>query len=462
MEYCYLDELFLCLREIDKKILVKGISIDSRTTLNDEVYFAIEGKNYDGHNFIKEAVYNGACAIVCSKDLENDISDSIAVIKTANTTVALGEAAKAYIQKFKNIKKIAITGSNGKTTTKEMLTSILKIKGKTHSSIGNYNNRIGLPLSAFGLTADVKYAVFEMGTSIFGEIKILSEIVNPNIGVITNIGFAHLETFKCLEGVLKEKIDLFYSVNKNDAIIINDDDKCLRNIANKDFESSKTIKYSLEKTNVNIYVRDIKVLNNKTSFIICEGNNSIEINMCTKGIFNVSNALAAASCARALGIAFIDIKKGLENFSPLKMRMDTLVTDSGSILINDAYNANPSSTRAAMDTVLELYQDKQINLILGDMLELGENSDKLHFELGKFINSQNINSVALIGEKSLNIYNAIVNKNTFYANNEESLLSFLKTLQKDNAVFLFKASRGMELEKVYEKFYVNLQERKIN
>ncbi|MDR1418455.1 MAG: UDP-N-acetylmuramoyl-tripeptide--D-alanyl-D-alanine ligase [Endomicrobium sp.] len=467
MEPCYLSDLLPCEKESYKKILIKGISIDSRTILKDEIYFAIEGKNYDGHDFINEAISKGASAVVYSKDLyinkkSVDAVNNVAMFKTTDTLIALGETAKGYIKKFKNIKKVAITGSNGKTTTKEMLTSILKTNGKTLSNKGNYNNRIGVPLSVFDLTSDVEYAVFEMGTSIFGEIKMLSDIINPHIGVITNIGFSHIETFNGLEGVLKEKMDLFYGINENDVIIINDDDENLRNLSNKEFKNRKIIKYSLKTVNVDVYACDIEMSQNKINFILYHNNKSISIVIYVNGIFNVLNALAAASCAIALEIPLIDIKTGLENFAPPKMRMETVITSNGSILINDAYNANPSSTKASIDAVLELYPNKQINLILGDMLELGKSSDKFHFELGKFINSKNINSVSLLGEKSLNIGNAISNKNVFYAKNKESLFSFLKTLQKNNSVFLFKASRSMELEKIYEKFYVSLKEEAIN
>jgi UDP-N-acetylmuramoyl-tripeptide--D-alanyl-D-alanine ligase len=465
MEPCYLSELLPCANESDKNILVKGISIDSRTILKDEIYFAIEGKNYDGHDFISDAISKGACVVVYSKDSYFDRcvnANKIVMLKTTNTVVTLGEAARAYIKKFKNIKKVAITGSNGKTTTKEMLSSILKTKGKTLSNKGNYNNRIGLPLSIFNLTSDVEYAVFEMGTSVFGEIKILSDIVKPQVGVITNIGFSHIEAFKCLNGVLKEKINLFYSINENDVIVINDDDENLRNLSNKELKNRKIIKYSLQTVNSDVYARDIRVSQNKINFTLCYNNKSEDIFIHANGIFNVLNALAATSCSIALGIPLIDIKAGLESFVPPKMRMDTVITSNGYVLINDAYNANPSSAKASIEAVLELYPDKQINLVLGDMLELGKDSDEFHFELGKFINSKNINSISLLGDKSLNMMNAITNKNVFYARNKESLLFHLKTFPKNNSVFLFKASRGMELEKIYEKFYASLQEEAIN
>lgn len=461
MEPCYLSDLLPCVSQSYKNILVKGISIDSRTILKDEIYFAIEGKNCDGHNFISDAISKGACAIVYSKDpwfdkCVNNLN-KIAMFKTVDTVIALGEAAKSYIKKFKNVKKVGITGSNGKTTTKEMLSSILNTKGETLSSKGNFNNRIGLPLSAFNLAADIDYAVFEMGTSVFGEINILSNIVKPDVGIITNIGFSHMETFGSLERVLDEKIDLFYNVDKGGIIVINNDDENLKNLLCKKFKDKRIINYSLDNINSDIYAKNIKMSEDGTNFTLCYNHELVNIFIPAKGIFNVSNALAAASCAVSLDVQLIDIKTGLESFNPPKMRMSTVATSSGCVLINDTYNANPSSVKISIETVLDLYPNKQINLVLGDMLELGKNSDKFHFELGKFINSKNINSVSLLGEKSLNMKNAINTKNVFYAKNKEDLFLHLKTLPGNNSVFLFKASRSIKLEEVYEKFYNSLQ-----
>jgi UDP-N-acetylmuramoyl-tripeptide--D-alanyl-D-alanine ligase len=461
MEPCYLNELLPCTSSF-QNILIKGISIDSRTILKDEIYFAIEGNRYDGHNFIKDAISKGGCAIVYSKDIYFDKQsinhlNKIAMLKMKDTVVALGEASRCYMEKFKNVKKVGITGSNGKTTTKEMLSSILKTRGKTLASKGNFNNRIGLPLAAFNLTSDIDYAVFEMGTSVFGEINILSNIVKPDIGVITNIGFSHMETFGSLESVLNEKINLFYNVNRDGIIVINNDDENLRNLSHKKFQDKKLITYSLENINSDVYAKNIKMLENGTHFTLSYNHELVNIFIPAKGIFNVSNALAAASCAIGLDVQLIDIKAGLENFNPPKMRMSAITTSSGCILINDTYNANPSSVKTSIETVLDLYPNKQINLVLGDMLELGKNSDKFHFELGKLIDTKNINSVSLLGEKCLNIKNAINSKNVFYAKNREDLFLHLKTLLGNNSVFLFKASRGIKLEEVYDKFYNSLQ-----
>ncbi|MDR3125401.1 MAG: UDP-N-acetylmuramoyl-tripeptide--D-alanyl-D-alanine ligase [Endomicrobium sp.] len=462
MEPCYLDELLPYLSISGKNVLIKGVSIDSRTIVKDDIYFAIKGSRYDGHDFIKNAVSRGACAVIYSKGMHFDEQNfgslnKVTMIKTKDTVVALGEIARVYIEKFKNTKKVGITGSNGKTTTKEMLSSILKTKGETLSNKGNFNNRVGLPLSVFNLDSYVNYGVFEMGTSFFGEIKILSNIIKPDVGVITNIGFSHIEGFKSLEGVLREKIDLFYNVKENGVLIVNNDDENLKHISDKNFKNKTIIRYSLKTASSDVYANNIKMSQNGTSFSLCYNDESTDIFIPAKGVFNVSNALAAASCAISLNVPFANIKMGLESFISPKMRMETITTSNGIILINDSYNANPSSTKASIETILELYPDKKINLVLGDMLELGENSDKFHFELGKFIDNKNVNSISLLGGNSLNVANAINSKNVFYAKDKESLLLHLKKLTESYSVFLFKASRGMKLEEVYEKFRDILQ-----
>ncbi|GHT71655.1 UDP-N-acetylmuramoyl-tripeptide--D-alanyl-D-alanine ligase [Endomicrobiia bacterium] len=465
MEAFYLAELILAIngRFIigSPNILAKGISIDSRTIEKGEVYFAIQGNRYDGHDFIGEAIEKGASSVVYSRDdvdLVKSFPKLLSIIKTDDTLVALEKLAKAYRSKFQNIKIVGITGSNGKTTTKEILTSILSIRGETLSNKGNLNNRVGLPLSMFNLNKSVEYAVFEMGTSLYGEIKILSDIVKPDLGIITNIGFSHLETFLSPEGVFKEKKVLYESVKESGYVIINNDDRYLRTISNAG--NRKIITFALD-TNADIYAKNITLHQDQAVFDLFYNKIFVKVSMPAKGRFNVANALAAASCAIGFGFSLEEIKKGIEKFIPPKMRMETLITSGGVILINDAYNANPSSAKEAIQAVIQSYCGKEINLVLGDMLELGNKSLDYHFELGKFINSQNVKSVNLYGKMSLNTKEALTAKNVFYSKDSHALLRNLKQLPVDNnSLFLFKASRGMKLEDTYTKFYNTLEKKR--
>ncbi|GHT39380.1 UDP-N-acetylmuramoyl-tripeptide--D-alanyl-D-alanine ligase [Endomicrobiia bacterium] len=465
MEAFYLAELILAINGRfvtgGPNILVKGISIDSRTIEKGEVYFAIKGNRYDGHDFIGEAIEKGASSVVYSRndvDLVKSFPKLPSIIKTDNTLVALEKLAKAYRSKFQNTKIVGITGSNGKTTTKEILTSILSIRGETLSNKGNLNNRIGLPLSMFNLTRSVEYAVFEMGTSLYGEIKILSDIVKPDLGIITNIGFSHLEAFLSPEGVFKEKKVLYEGVKESGYVIINNDDKYLRTISNAG--NRKIITFALD-TNADIYAKNITLHQDQAVFDLFYKKIFAKVSMPAKGRFNIANALAAASCAIGFGFSLEEIKKGIEKFIPPKMRMETLITSGGVILINDAYNANPSSTKEAIQAVMQSYSGKEINLVLGDMLELGNKSLDYHFELGKFINSQNVKSVNLYGKMSLNTKEALTAKNVFYSKDSHALLRNLEQLLVDNnSVFLFKASRGMKLEDTCTKFYNTLEKKR--
>ncbi|MDR0800482.1 MAG: UDP-N-acetylmuramoyl-tripeptide--D-alanyl-D-alanine ligase [Endomicrobium sp.] len=439
---------------------IKGISIDSRTVKKDEVYFAVQGNRYDGHDFIKEAVDKGAAAVVYSKD-KNDflksLPDFTSIVKTDDTLIALGELAKAYRMKFKDVKIAGITGSNGKTTTKEILVSIFNKKGRSLSNKGNFNNRIGLPLSMFNLTSDIEYAVFEMGTSLHGEIKILSDILKPAAGIITNAGFSHLETFISPEGVFEEKKVLFDNVKEDGFIVINNDDELLRTISRSG--GRKIITFALDAP-ADVRAGNITLYSDKTDFELFYKEAAVKITMSAKGRFNVANALAAASCAIGFGFSLDEIKCGVENFMPPKMRMETLVTDTNVVLVNDAYNANPSSVKKAIQAVLQSYAGKKINLVLGDMLELGDKSVYYHFELGKFINSQNVNSVYLLGEMTIHTKEALNNRSVFHSRDADALLNELKQIPADgNSVFLFKASRAMKLEEIYAKFYNILKQR---
>jgi UDP-N-acetylmuramoyl-tripeptide--D-alanyl-D-alanine ligase len=440
--------------------IIKGVSINSKTIKNGEVYFAICGNKYDGHDFINESINNGASVIVYSKNniyFDNEIIKKITFVKTNNTIDAIGSFAKKYRMKFNNVKIIAITGSNGKTTTKEILSSILNINGKTVFSKGNFNNKIGVPLSIFDLTFDTKYAVFEIGTSLNGEISELSNIVKPNIAVITNIGFSHLKSFISLKCVFKEKKQIFNYVKKNGFIIINNNDKFLKNICV--YKDCKKITFSFNETS-DVYAKNVTLYRNKTIFDLFFKKEFIRISIKAIGKFNIENVLAAASCAFVLNFSLSETKKGIENFVLSKMRMETFIASNGIILINDSYNANPSSVKKSIESVIEIYNNKKINLVLGDMLDLGVKSLKHHYNIGKFINKQNINYVTLFGYMVINIKN-IIKKKVFYSNNEFDILQNLKSVSLDiDCVFLFKASRNVHLENIFYKFYDFLQKKK--
>ncbi|MDR1696250.1 MAG: UDP-N-acetylmuramoyl-tripeptide--D-alanyl-D-alanine ligase [Endomicrobium sp.] len=465
METIYLKDLIRLVKGKfligDPNLRVNSISTDSRTVKKGEVFFAIKGKNYDGHDYIKEAIERGAGAVVYSRenvDFAKPFPHFSSIIKVEDTLLALGELAKSYRAMFKNLKVVGITGSNGKTTTKEMLFSILNTKNKTVANEGNFNNRIGLPLSMLEIGADTKYGVFEMGTSVYGEIKILSEILNPDVGIITNIGFSHLETFGSPQGVFREKRDLLEKIPDDGFIVLNNDDEILKKVPHNSY--NKVITFALY-GGADVYANNVILWSDKQRFTLHYGSSSTEVVMSVKGKFNILNALAAAAAAFGLGYDIEDVKKGIESFVSPAMRMETFTAHSGVTLVNDAYNANPSSVREAVRGVCEAYIDSEINLVLGDMLELGANADDYHFELGDFINSQNVKSVYLIGDLTAYTKEALNRGNVYHFKAMDTLLKHLEEAAVNpKSVFLFKASRGMNLDEVCRQYFKILDERK--
>lgn len=444
----------------DPNMPVTNVCIDSRILKKDDVFFAIKGKTFDGHNYIKEVVERRASAIVYSNeniDIPKKINNFPAIIKVDDSVTALGELAKYYRSKFPDIKIVGITGSNGKTTTKEILASILKEKDKTISNEGNFNNQIGLPLSILKMDSSCKYGVFEMGTSKKGEIKILSNILKPNGAVITNVGYSHLDSFESQNGVFEEKKEILNSIPGDGFIVLNNDDVFFKNI---ETGTLKKITFAIS-NNADVTAANISTHQEKQRFEMKTKRGNIFIDLPAKGNFNVLNALAASCAALELNFTLEEIKKGLESFTPPAMRMETFITKNGVIIINDAYNANPSSVMESIKEVCKMYPDKEVNMVLGDMLELGKNSQKYHELVGEFLNTQCVNKIYLIGTMSLYTGKTIKSKNVIYAKDQESLIKTLENAKvSDNSVYLFKASRGMKLEEISKKFFKNLEERK--
>ncbi|GAB1401140.1 UDP-N-acetylmuramoyl-tripeptide--D-alanyl-D-alanine ligase [Elusimicrobiota bacterium] len=432
-------------------IFINKIGIDSRTIEQDSMFFAIKGRNLDGHDFIKDVVEKKVSAVIYSDDgiRINYSPFQPAFIKVENTSTALELIAKTYKNKFTDLTTVAITGSNGKTTTKEMLASILKQRAKTLNNQGNFNNRIGVPLTVFNLTYDTKYAVFELGTSEFGEIKALTNIVTPDYAIITNIGSSHLEFFKTQENVLREKIQIVEGLNNSGTVALNIDNPYLKSIVNTISKKVITFGFSAD---ADVYAKNIKLDMDAPVFDASVNGTFETFEIPVKGKFNILNALGAISIATAIGFSIHEIKQGLKTFSPPKMRMQSVKFDNGAIVINDAYNANPSSMKESISSLEQSYPNRDIMLVLGDMLELGENSEQYHREIGEFINKiQSVSAVYLFGEKSKYIKETISNKRTKHFDNRDLLLYDLKKDLKDNSLVLFKASRGIKLDIIYDK-----------
>jgi len=435
---------------------IENISIDTRTIKDKDVFFAIVGKSLDGHNFIPEAINKKASVIVYSKDNTDTSNKFVCFIKVKDTALALEQNAKNYKAKFKNLFTVAITGSNGKTTTKELITAILKQQGNTLNNQGNFNNRIGVPLTIFNLTEQHKYAVVEMGTSEFGEIKVLSDIICPNCAVLTNIGDSHLEFFKNRENVLKEKIHIIDNISKDGFVVLNNDDVLLQKVLPS--IKQEVITYGFSETSF-VRAENINLTEEKPSFDLYINNKFIErISVAMKGKFNILNSLAAIAVAYKLNFTVVDIKKALLNFVPPKMRMQTVKLKDEMLAINDAYNANPCSMQNSILSLKDSFPNRKVILILGDMLELGENSDNFHKELGKMIDGlEYIKAVFLFGKKVINTKENIKNKEVvlFKENIPETEEKLFRKIENDfekNMIIFFKGSRGIKLDKICDNF----------
>lgn len=413
------------------------ISIDTRTLQPGDIFIPVKGPNFDGHDFIKEAKKKGA-----SKILDVD----------------LGEFAKKHRQKFK-IPVVAVTGSVGKTTTKDMIAAVLGQKFNVLKNEENLNNEIGLPLSILKLEKKHTACVLEMAMRHRGDIKYLTEIARPTIGVITNVGLSHIELLKNRPEIAKAKAELLEALAKKSVIILNRDDDFYKSFEKKARRRALKIKTFSLKKEADFQAKDIQTGPENVSFILKTGSGKIKINLQLPGEHNVYNALAAAAASAVLGLSLEAIKKGLENFAPSKKRMEIIETEKFKI-INDTYNASPDSVKAALK-VLAAQKNFMGKLnprriaVLGDMLELGRFSQAAHRQIGEFLAELGINILIAVGENSFYINQGALNagmpvKNMEHFKTNKDAADYLKRILRKGDVVLVKGSRAMKMEEIVE------------
>jgi len=425
-------------------IFIEGFSTDTRTIKKDQVFVAIKGEHLDGHNYIKNALEKSACLVISEQKYENK-----KVIVVNDSIKALGDIAKYYRKKF-NIPLIAITGSVGKTSTKKMITSVLESKMNVHSTKGNLNNHIGLPMTLFNINDTTDISVIEMGMNHLNEIDYLSSIALPTIGVITNIGTSHIGNLGSKKNIFRAKLEILNHIKEGSDIYINGDDEFLKKL--KDNKKYHFITYGFNKEN-DYNISEYTILNDGScTFKI----NNEQYKIPVIGKHNVYNASVAIIIGKSFNLTYNNIILGLKNYSNEKMRMETYIKGKFTI-INDAYNANTQSMKAAID-VLKEYKQRKI-AILGDMLELGTFSQKSHEEIGKYIAKSNIDILVAIGKEAQNYLNGAIRENMKRENIYifETLIdidSKINDIIQDNDVILIKGSRGSKMENVlkYIKF----------
>jgi UDP-N-acetylmuramoyl-tripeptide--D-alanyl-D-alanine ligase len=364
--------------------IIRGVSIDSRTIKGGELFIAIRGNRFDGHNFIPEAIRKGAKAIIASrrsrippKAGSGGIDKRISLIKVTDTRKALGKLARFHRQRF-NIPVIAVTGSNGKTTTKDMLVWILSSRKKVLSNPGTQNNYIGVPLALLKLNPSHDIAVLELGTNHFGEIAYLVNIARPNFGIITNIGPAHLEHFRNLAGVYKEKMSLLENLLLPKIAVLNADQPRLRKVKNG--KQGFSVTYGI-KNKSDFQARAVKLTGKNTTEFSVNSNYRRRMRLNTIGYANIYNALAAIAVARLLGYNYESISQRLAAFVFPQGRMK-LIKLNDIPFIDDTYNANPASLSEALRVLREVGVSGRRILVMGDMLELGQSSERFHRQAG--------------------------------------------------------------------------------
>lgn len=424
---------------IGQDVNYTSVSIDSRSIKSGALFIAISGERFDGHAFIEQAKNQGAIAAV----VERIVPAELPLVVVADTRKALGTLAKDYREEF-SIPIIALTGSCGKTTSKEMLRAILSECGAVLASVKSFNNEIGVPLTLLDLTAQHHFAVIEMGANHLGEIAYLSEITKPEIALITNIAPAHLEGFGSIECVARAKSEIFLGLNPQGVAIINSDDPFSKTWEDR-LTSHRVVCFGLGKT-ADFSARHVHLdSQGRAEFILLTQNGEILIHLSLSGEHNVMNALAAAAAASQLNISLSAIKAGLEKMPGMPGRSMLRVSKKGAAIIDDTYNANPRSVTAALK-LLAHYPGKHI-FVLGDMGELGDNGAYYHQQIGLLAKELKIEHLYTCGELTAITTQAFGPLGKHYSNQEELIQAVKPLLQKDVTV-LVKGSRRAQMEKV--------------
>ncbi|SHE38726.1 UDP-N-acetylmuramoyl-tripeptide--D-alanyl-D-alanine ligase [Caldanaerobius fijiensis DSM 17918] len=432
-----------------KNVNITGITTDSRTVKNGDLFIPLKGQNFDGHDFIWQALENGAVAVMSSKDLA--LETSKVVIKVDDTLVALQRIAEYHRRRFDRLKVIGVTGSTGKTTTKEMISCILSQKYNILKTKGNYNNQIGLPLTILNLKPEHDIAVLEMGMSSFGEIRNLKNIAKPDIAVYTNIGISHIEKLGSRENILRAKLEMIEDFTEDDYVVLNADDDML--LKAKENMHSRVITYGVDRGDIRAFgIEQRDKLHFNVKFPGADdGVLNVEID--TYGKHNVYNALAAIAVGFIYKLDATDIITGLRDYRPEKMRLN-IVKTKDLIIIDDAYNASPDSMKAAIDVLHDIGKDGFKTIaVLGDMKELGDYSYIAHRDVGKYVHQKGIDILVSVGRFAGYIADGALEcgmepERIYKADDNREAIELLKKILKKGDVILVKGSRAMMMEEI--------------
>lgn len=437
----------------DENLVCDSFSKDTRTIQNGDIYIGIKGENFDGNKFWKQALDNGAGGViiqdveVSTEELKNYKDKT--VIKVEDTLKALYEIAK-YKRSLYDIPVVAITGSVGKTSTKDIIASVVSTQYKTLKTEGNNNNNIGLPLTILKLK-DHEALVVEMGMNHFGEISLLTDIAKPTLAVITNIGTSHIGNLGSRENILKAKLEILEGM-KIPKIIINNDNDLLHNWYKENSEKLEIHTFGIE-SNSEVMGKDIKMQEESSEFTAVTDSKETNIKVPVGGEHFVYNALCAMTVGKVLNIPVDKIQYGIESFELTKKRMDIKKLENGAIIINDAYNASFESMKVSLEFLANHTGERKI-AVLGDMFELGEYSEELHRKVGKEVVKNNIDMLICAGENAKYIIEEAKKNSkieTYFMHNNEEIVEKLSQELRNGDVVLVKASNGMKFFEICQK-----------
>lgn len=433
--------------EIDTSYLghpIKGVSIDSRHIEKGQLFVPFVGENVDGHQFTEQALRDGAGAVFFQRDSQIEVPNNGPVIVVEDTLVALQQLAKAYIKEV-NPTVIAVTGSNGKTTTKDMIENVLSTNYRVKKTLGNYNNEIGLPLTILQLDHDTEISILEMGMSGFHEIELLSNIAEPDYAVITNIGESHMQDLGSREGIAKAKFEIVSGLKEKGKLLYDGDEPLLTPHV-QTLAKEQCISIGLNTSN------DVSchILFHDDEGITFEINSKNQFRLPVIGEHNMRNAAIAITIAQLLDVDEKIIQSQLNHLQLTGMRMQKFQAHNGATIINDAYNASPTSMKAAIDTLSQM-EGRKI-LILGDVLELGEQSKILHMSVGQYLENKKIQMLYTYGEAALDIHEKGKRhvEEAIHFNDKTKMTRYIASILSASDKVLVKGSRGMKLEEVVD------------
>jgi len=428
-------------------IYCRRVSTDTRKIAAGDLFFALAGERFDAHDFIGQAVEKGAAAVVVSRPPDGGLS--VPVLLVDDTLAALQRLA-AYNRRQFSLPVVAVTGSNGKTTTKDLIAAVLGRRFKTLKTVGNLNNHIGLPLTLLELDGTCGAAVLEMGMRGLGEIDLLAGIAQPNVAVITNIGETHLERLGSIENIAMAKSEVLHHLNPGGAAVLNGDDPWVRKVAGK--FNGRVLFYGTGADN-DLRAADIMAMDGQTTaFTVYHKDRQAEIKLPVPGRHNVLNALAAVGVGLVAGISMEQAAAGLAGAELTGMRLEILETGSYRI-INDAYNANPASTKAALTVLADQAGNRRKVAVLGSMFELGERTESGHREVGAAVFANGVELLVTVGDLAEYIARGAMDKGmtpdkVFHCDDHGRAGEVLRSRLQAGDVILVKGSRGMKMEEI--------------